>query len=563
MVKQTDSATAAQAASGGTPLDVVVVGAGFAGLYMLHRLRQVGLRACAFERGDDVGGVWYWNRYPGARCDVESMQYSYSFSDELQQQWRWGERFAGQPELLDYARHVAERFDLRRDIRFGTAVKAAHYDQASALWEVCTDRGERLRARFCIMATGCLSASRLPDIEGIADYQGKHYHTGRWPHEGVDFSGQRVGVIGTGSSGIQAIPMLAQQAQQLLVFQRTANFSVPARNAPMDDAYERSWKDHYPALRERARVDTTSGTIYEKSARKAVEAPAHERQREFERRWEKGGVNFMHAFNDLMVDARSNETAADFVRAQIRAIVRDPAVAELLAPKDHPIGTKRICVDSDYFETYNRDNVRLIDLRTEPIKRITATGLQTGRAHYPRDAIVFATGDDAMTGALLGIDIRGRSGARLSEHWAGGPRSYLGLMAAGFPNLFTITGPGSPSVLSNMIFAIEQHVEWITDCMVWMRDKGHDSIEAEVAAQDDWVAHVNQVADATLFNQANSWYLGANVPGKARVFMPYTGGVVAYRQKCDAVADSAYQGFRFERVPAKPADAANTQDVDL
>ncbi|NDH51433.1 MAG: NAD(P)/FAD-dependent oxidoreductase [Betaproteobacteria bacterium] len=563
MVKQTDLATAAQAASGGTPRDAVVVGAGFAGLYMLHRLRQAGMHACAFERGDDVGGVWYWNRYPGARCDVESMQYSYSFSDELQQQWRWRERFAGQPELLDYARHVAERFDLRRDIRFGTAVTAAHYDEASALWEVCTDRGERLRARFCIMATGCLSASRMPAIEGIADYQGKHYHTGRWPHEGVDFSGQRVGVIGTGSSGIQAIPMLAQQAQQLLVFQRTANFSVPARNAPMDDTYERSWKEHYPALRERARVDTTSGTIYEKSDRKAVEAPAHERQHEFERRWEKGGVNFMHAFNDLMVDARSNETAADFVRAQIRTIVRDPTVAELLAPKDHPIGTKRICVDSDYFETYNRDNVRLVDLRAEPIERITATGLQTGGSHYPLDAIVFATGYDAMTGALLGIDIRGRSGARLSERWAGGPRSYLGLMTAGFPNLFTITGPGSPSVLSNMIFAIEQHVEWITDCMVWMRAKGHDSIEAEVAAQDEWVEHVNQVADATLFKQANSWYLGANVPGKARVFMPYAGGVVAYRQKCDAVAASAYPGFRFARVPAQPVGAANTKTLDL
>ena len=531
-------------------VDAVVVGAGFGGLYTLYRLRQLGLTARGFEKGSDVGGVWYWNRYPGARCDVESMQYSYSFSEDLQQQWRWGERFAGQPEILSYAQHVANQFDLRRDIEFGTGVTSAHYNEETALWEVCTDGGERLSARFCIMATGCLSAARMPEVDGIEDFSGKTYHTGQWPHEGVDFSGQRVGVVGTGSSGIQAIPMLAAQAEQLFVFQRTANFSIPARNAPMDHGYERSWKDNYAALRQRAREDTTSGTVYEKSTCKAHEAQEEERQREYERRWHHGGVNFMHSFNDLMLDAKSNATAADFVRNQIRSVVRDPEVANLLAPKDHPIGSKRICIDTHYFETFNRDNVTLVNVRKAPIKRITATGLQTADAHYALDSIVFATGYDAMTGALLRIDIRGRNGVTLGKAWEAGPRSYLGLMVAGFPNLFTVTGPGSPSVLANMIFAIEQHVDWIATCLGDLRARKLDIIEANTDAQDQWVLHVNDVADKTLFPQANSWYVGANVPGKPRVFMPYAGGVVPYRRKCEEVAANGYEGFRLARSPA-------------
>ena len=526
--------------------DVLIVGAGFGGLYMLHRARQLGLSALAVDKAGDVGGVWYWNRYPGARCDVESMQYSYSFDEALQQEWKWGERFAAQPQIMAYAAHVAERFDLRRHIRFNTGVTAAHYDEAAARWQVHTDRGERISARFCIMATGCLSATRRPELTGLDSYRGQTYHTGDWPHDGVDFSGQRVGVIGTGSSGIQVIPMLAAQAAQLVVFQRTPNFSVPARNAPMDEDYERSWKDNYAALRERARVDTTSGTVYDKSTQKAHEVAPPDRQREYERRWKKGGVNFMHSFTDLLVDERSNATAADFVRAQIRATVRDPAVADLLAPKDHPIGAKRICVDTDYYATYNRANVTLVDLRAAPIERVTPMGLQTRDGQEHRlDSIVFATGYDAMTGALLNIDITGRGGRKLVAEWQGGPRSCLGLMVAGFPNLFTVTGPGSPSVLSNMIFAIEQHVDWITRCMGWMRARGLATIEADAQAQEDWVAHVNEVADKTLFPRANSWYVGANVPGKARVFMPYAGGVVPYRRKCDDVAAKGYQGFSF------------------
>ena len=530
-----------------TIVDAVVVGAGFGGLYMLHRLRQMGLSTRGFEKGTDVGGTWYWNRYPGARCDVESMQYSFSFSEDLQQEWRWGERFASQPEILAYAKHVAERFELRRDIQFGCSVSAARYDEASALWEVDTDQGERLRARFCIMATGCLSAARVPEIAGLEQFGGKTYHTGLWPHEGVDFSGQRVGVIGTGSSGIQCIPMIAQQANHLNVFQRTPNFSIPAGNAPMDDDYERTWKDNYPALRRKAREDTASGTIYEKSTRKGHESSPEERLQEYERRWQRGGGNFMHAFNDLLLDQRSNDTAADFVRGRIRSIVRDPAVADLLSPTDHPIGAKRICIDTDYYETYNRDNVTLVDVRKAPIERITATGLQTRDAHYDLDSIVFATGYDAMTGALLGIDITGRGGETLAHAWQAGPRTYLGLMTAGFPNLFTVTGPGSPSVLSSVIFSIEQHVEWIADCLQSMRSRSFNTIEPEAAAQDRWVAHVNEVADRTLFPLANSWYMGANIPGKPRVFMPYVGGVVPYRQKCDEVAAKGYEGFRLSQ----------------
>ncbi len=541
-----DAAALAGAVDGsvdGAVADAVVVGAGFGGLYTLYRLRQLGFTVRAFEKGEDVGGVWYWNRYPGARCDVESMQYSFSFDEALQQEWRWGERFAPQPEIMAYAQHVADRFDLRRHIEFGTGVTALHYDEASMLWQVQTDTGERLSARFCIMATGCLSTARMPAIEGLDSFSGKSYHTGHWPHEGVDFTGKRVGVIGTGSSGIQAIPMLAQQAKELVVFQRTPNFSIPARNVPMDDAYERSWKDNYAALRQRARDDTTSGTVYEKGTRKAHEVDPATRQSEYERRWGTGGVNFMHSFNDLMLDAKSNVTAADFVREQIRATVNKPEVAALLTPQDHPIGSKRICVDTDYFATYNRSNVTLVDVRQDAIECITPTGLQTRSMHYALDSIVFATGYDAMTGSLLKIDIRGRAGEPLRQAWEAGPRSYLGLMVAGFPNLFTVTGPGSPSVLANMIFAIEQHVDWIAECLRSLRERGADSIEAQPEAQDQWVAHVNEVADRTLFPQANSWYVGANIPGKPRVFMPYAGGVVPYRRKCEEVAANGYEGF--------------------
>jgi cyclohexanone monooxygenase len=534
----------------GATVDVVVVGAGFAGLYMLHRLRELGMSARAFEAGSDVGGTWYWNRYPGARCDVESMQYSFSFNDELQQQWQWSERFAAQGEILRYANHVADRFDLRRDITFDTRVTAARFDERLERWSVETDRGDRLSARFLVMATGCLSAARLPDIAGRDSFRGETYHTGAWPHAGVDFTGKRVAVIGTGSSAIQAIPVIAAQAAHLTVFQRTANFSIPSRNVAMDDAYERSWKSDYNARRARAR-QLRSGILYALNDQSALSVTDEERAREYEARWAAGGVAFMVAFNDLLFDKAANDTAAEFVRGKIRQTVRDPRAAEILAPKDHPIGTKRICVDTDYYETYNRPNVTLVNLRETPIEAITPTGIRLADASdHAADAIVYATGFDAMTGALLAIDISGRDGRKLAEKWAAGPLTYLGLMTAGFPNMFMITGPGSPSVLSNMIVSIEQHVDWLIACLTHLRAQALTRIEPTEDAEQGWMAHVSEVADRTLYPQAGSWYMGANIPGKPRVFMPYIGGVGAYRQTCDEVAAKGYEGFHLSAAPA-------------
>lgn len=524
-------------------LDVIVVGAGFAGLYMLHKLRTLGFSAKVFEAADDVGGTWYWNRYPGARCDVESVQYSYSFDPALEQEWRWSERFATQPEILRYINHVADRFDLRRDIALNTRIKAAEFNEKSGHWTLTTADGATIEARFCVMATGCLSASRLPAIDGLDRFAGEVLHTALWPREPFDFTGKRVGVIGTGSSGIQAIPLIAAQAQHVTVFQRTPNFSVPARNWDMTDDYERSWKENYPALRKRARESTWSGTLYEFSDKGAMEVDEATRQAEYERRWQTGGANFMHAFNDLLLSEPSNETAADFVRAKIRQIVQDPKTAEALLPFDHPLASKRICVDTDYYDTFNRENVALVDIRKTAIEAITPTGLRAGGRDYVFDALVFATGFDALTGALNAIDVRGRDGCSLRDEWREGPKSYLGLMVAGFPNLFTVTGPGSPSVLSNMIVSIEQHVDWISACLTHLRARRIDLIEAEPAAQSAWGEAVTVAAHKTLYPRAGSWYMGANIPGKARVFMPYVGGVGTYRRICEEVARAGYRGF--------------------
>jgi cyclohexanone monooxygenase len=523
-------------------LDAVIVGAGFAGLYMLHRLRGLGFSARVFEAGEGVGGTWYWNRYPGARCDVESMDYSYSFSDELQQEWHWTERYASQPEILKYANHVADLFDLRRDIQLGTRVISAVFDEASSRWTIATDRGDRVAAQFCIMATGCLSTAQRPRFAGLETFAGRWYHTGHWPHEGVDFTGQRVGVIGTGSSAIQSIPIIAAQAAHLFVFQRTPNFSVPARNAPLDPEYERQWKANYAEHRRQAR-ESRVGFVVERNDHSALEVSPEERLREYEARWRRGGLGFNATFADLLTSQAANDTAAEFFRAKIRAIVRDPAVAELLTPRHYPVGTKRLCVDTDYYETFNRDNVTLVDIRTSPVESITPRGIRTRDRTYEVDSLVFAIGFDAMTGALQSIDIRGRGGRTLREKWADGPRTYLGLTTAGFPNLFAITGPGSPSVLSNMIVSIEQHVDWIADCLAYLRAHGRAGIEATVAAEDEWVEHVNAVGHATLYPRADSWYMGANIPGKPRIFMPYVGGVGVYRQTCDDVAARGYAGF--------------------
>jgi len=525
-------------------VDVAIVGAGFAGLYMVHRARGMGLSVRAVEAGGGVGGTWYWNRYPGARCDVESMEYSYQFSDELQQEWEWTERYASQPEILAYANHVADRFDLRRDIQFNTRIVSAIYDETADRWTLRTDTSGELRAQYLVMATGCLSSARIPDFPGLDQFQGATYHTGRWPHEGVDFSDQCVGVIGTGSSGIQSIPIIARQARQLTVFQRTATYSVPARNGPLDEDERRTIKADYAGFRARNSLTQTAiGSRLPVSESSALTVAPDERANVYETRWEHGGLPFLGAFVDLLFDRDANETAAEFVRAKIRGIVKDPDVAERLSPRT-VIGCKRLCVDTGYFETFNRNNVELIDVSESPIDEITAHGLRVAIREFELDAIVFATGFDAMTGALSNIDIRGRDGRSLQEAWADGPRTYLGLGVAGFPNLFTISGPGSPSVLTNMIISIEQHVNWIAACIGYVRDHGHRRIEATVEAQDAWVDHVNMIADFTLFPSCNSWYLGANVPGKPRVFMPLL-GYPAYVEKCNDVATKSYEGFAF------------------
>jgi cyclohexanone monooxygenase len=525
--------------------DAIVIGAGVGGLYAIYRLRQLGLRVRGFEAGGGVGGTWYWNRYPGCRCDVESMEYSYSFSDELQQEWHWPERYGTQPEILRYINHVADRFDLNRHIAFNTRVKEAVFDSATTRWTVRTDKGEVATARFCIMATGNLSTPRKPRIPGLESFKGDWYHTGLWPHEGVDFTGLRVGVIGTGSSGVQSIPIIAKQAKHLYVFQRTANFSLPARNGPMDTAKESEHKGQY-GERRRAAFDTPFGIAgYPPPVKSALEATEEERRHAYEAKWAEGGsISFLYSFNDLLLNKRANDTASEFVRRKIRATVKDPKTAELLCPNDHPIGTKRLILDTDYYETYNRDNVSLVDIRRNPIQEIAPSGLRTADADYALDAIVFATGFDAMTGAMREIDIRGQGGLSVRDKWQEGPRTYLGIMIAGFPNLFMITGPQSPGVKSQMILSCEQHVDWIAGCIRYLRDQGFARIEAETQAEDAWVEHNNAVADRTLYPLANSWYMGANIPGKPRVFMPYVGGVAAYKKKCDEIAAKGYEGFR-------------------
>ncbi len=548
-------ATVARQPQSAHTTDVVVIGAGFAGLYMLHVLRNRGFSVQVFEAGNGVGGTWYWNRYPGARCDVESLQYQFAFSDELQREWAWTERYASQPEILRYANHVADRFELRRNIAFETRVTHARFEEADSTWLVETDRGQRVHARFLVTAVGCLSTSRVPDFPGLDRFQGEWYHTGRWPHGPVDFTGKRVGIIGTGSSGVQSIPVIAETAASVVVFQRTPNFSVPARNAPLTDDEISAHRETFLASRRQPpEIDFGAGML--DALQSALSLDEEARNQRFEELWAAGGPAFLIAFNDLLVNAQANETAAEFVRSKIREIVKDPEIAEKLCPFDHPLGTKRICVDTDYYGTYNRDNVTLVDVREAPIEEITATGLRTTEATYEFDIIVFATGFDAMTGPLLAMDIRGRNGVALADKWADGPKTYLGLSVAGFPNLFMITGPGSPSVLSNMIVSIEQHVDWIADCLVHLRDADISIIEAEQTAEDAWVEHVNTVADATLFPRANSWYVGANIPGKPRVFMPYVGGVWTYRIKCDEVARDGYTGFELKAAQRRMADRA-------
>ncbi|KJF23419.1 NAD(P)/FAD-dependent oxidoreductase [Rhodococcus sp. AD45-ID] len=524
------------------PLDVVVIGAGVAGLYAMYRLRKQGLRVHGFEAGSGVGGTWYFNRYPGARCDVESFDYSFSFSEELQQDWDWSEKYAAQPEILEYLDHVADRFDLRSGFTFDTRVKSAHFEEESALWRVQTTTGHDVTSRFVVCATGSLSTANMPNIDGRDSFAGDVFHTGFWPHEGVDFTGKRVGVIGTGSSGIQSVPLIAEQADHLYVFQRSANYSVPAGNTPLDDARRAEIKASY-AERRALSKRSGGGSPFISDSRSALEVPEDERTAAYEERWRLGGVLFGKTFADQTSNLEANDTAREFAETKIRSVVEDQSIADLLIPNDHPIGTKRIVTDTNYYQTYNRDNVTLVNLKKAPIEAIDATGIKTTESHYDLDALVFATGFDAMTGALDRIDIRGRGGETLRENWHAGPRTYLGLGVNGFPNLFVVTGPGSPSVLSNMILAAEQHVDWIADAIAHLDANNLTTIEPSVEAVDGWLEECSRRASATLFPSANSWYMGANIPGKTRIFMPFIGGFGVYSDICADVAAQGYRGF--------------------
>jgi len=526
-------------------LDVIIIGAGVGGVYAIYKLRQLGLKVRAFEKGSDVGGTWYWNRYPGCRCDVESLEYSFSFSPELDQEWKWPERYGNQGEILTYVQYVVDRFDVRRDIQFDTVVTSAVFDQAANAWTVKTIKGEAITAPYVIMATGNLSTPRKPDITGINSFKGKTYHTGLWPHEGVDFTGLRVGVIGTGSSGVQSIPHIAKSACRLFVFQRTANFSLPAQNGPMDPEKEAEHKADYPQRRADAVNTPFAIAGYPPPTISALEVPEEERNATYERKWQEGGsISFLYSYTDLLTNKAANDTASDFVRNKIRHIVKDPETAEALCPNDHPIGTKRLILDTNYYQTYNLPHVKLVNIRKNPIEEIKEWGIKTsdGKA-YEIDAIVFATGFDAMTGAMREIDIKGKGGLTINEKWKDGPQTYLGVMVAGFPNMFMITGPQSPGVKSQMIFACQQHVDLIGDIITYARGRQMRRIEPSRKAEIAWVQHNNEVANSTLYPLANSWYMGANIPGKPRVFMPYVGGVQSYVAKCNEIVAKGYEGF--------------------
>ncbi|NNE72898.1 MAG: NAD(P)/FAD-dependent oxidoreductase, partial [Acidimicrobiales bacterium] len=524
-------------------LDVVVVGAGFAGLYLLHRLRGMGFRTMVVEAADDIGGTWYWNRYPGARCDIESVDYSYSFDPELEQEWEWSERYATQPEILRYLNHVAERHDLRRDIRFQSKVNSARWQDDSSTWKIGIDDGTELVCRWFVMATGCLSQPKTIDIEGVDRFTGPTYSTSRWPHEGVDFTGMKVGVIGTGSSAIQSIPLIAEQAAELTVFQRTANFSIPAHNGPIPPERLAAIKARYPEYREEARW-TRGGVVRPPATEGVFMVDEAERLARMEAAWAEGNlIGFLGIFSDTAIDPVANEVVAEFVRNKIRGIVDDPDTAEILCPKDYPFGTKRLCLDTDYYATFNQPHVHLVDLRQDPFSTITETGIDTASRSFDFDAIVFATGFDAMTGAIVAVDITGKDGVELKDKWDHGPVTYLGLTVTDFPNFFAITGPQSPSVLSNMAVSIEQHVEWVSDTIAAMREQGFTAIEPTPTAEAGWQQHATDCADLTLISQADSWYVGANVPGKPRVVLPYLGGVDGYRQVCNDVVEQGFLGF--------------------
>ena len=540
-------------ASSPQSFDVVIVGAGFAGMYMQHRIQQRGLSVRLYEAGSGVGGTWYWNRYPGARVDVESVEYSYTFDAGLEQEWSWSERYAAQPELMRYANHVADRFNLRPNMQFNTKVTSAVWDEASRRWEIKTSQGETVSAKYCVLATGFLSSGSIPDFDGLNDYQGNKYLTSRWPENGVDFTGQRVAVIGTGSSAVQAIPIIAQQVSQLYVFQRTPSYSIPLRNCPLDREYEKRVKAMYPEWRRRQREESRAGFIalnYEpaySNEQSAFAVSAEERLKDYETRWESGGLCFYSSFNDLLTNQEANETLASFVREKTRQRVKDPAVAELLTSQDYPILTKRLCADTNYYETYNRDNVKLVSIKGSRIEKLTPKGLVVHGEEYEVDSIIFATGFDAVTGAVSNIEVRGVNGENLQDHWEGAPRAYLGLMSNGFPNLFFLDGPCANGALVSPMLLSEYQVEWVDRCLGFLGTAPEVTIDAKLDAENAWMTHMDEVGKHTLMHMANSWYMGANIPGKPRALLSYLGGLAAYREQCGAGEANGYQQFAVTR----------------
>ena len=540
-------------ASSPPSFDVVIVGAGFAGMYMQHRIQQRGLSVRLYEAGSGVGGTWYWNRYPGARVDVESVEYSYTFDAELEQEWSWSERYAAQPELMRYANHVADRFNLRPNMQFNTKVTSAVWDEASRRWQIKTSQGETVSAKYCVLATGFLSSGSIPNFDGLNDYQGNKYLTSRWPENGVDFTGQRVAVIGTGSSAVQAIPIIAQQVSQLYVFQRTPSYSIPLRNCPLDREYEKRVKAMYPEWRRRQREESRAGFIalnYEpaySNEQSAFAVSAEERLKDYETRWESGGLCYYSSFNDLLTNQEANETLASFVREKTRQRVKDPAVAELLTSQDYPILTKRLCADTNYYETYNRDNVKLVSIKGSRIEKLTPKGLVVHGEEYEVDSIIFATGFDAVTGAVSNIEVRGVNGENLQDHWEGAPRAYLGLMSNGFPNLFFLDGPCANGALVSPMLLSEYQVEWVDRCLGFLGTAPEVTIDAKLDAENAWMTHMDEVGKHTLMHMANSWYMGANIPGKPRALLSYLGGLAAYREQCRAGEANGYQQFAVSR----------------
>ena len=527
-------------------VDAVVVGAGFTGLYMLLRLRQEGFTAREFDAAPGVGGTWYWNRYPGARCDIESMQYSFQFDEELQQEWRWTERYASQPEILSYIEHVADRYDLRRDITFSTRIEAATFDEASHTWLIETDGGEAIRARYFIMGVGCLSAPIRPTFDGEADYRGEVYQTSLWPKEPVDFTGKRVGIIGTGSSAIQSLSLIAEEAEHVYLYQRTPNFVVPAQNRPLSDEEVAEIKADYKGFRARAKEGLTA-FLFPRHDQSVFDLDPEARRAKLDEYWDLGGLPFLGAFNDILFSEEANAEVARYWRSRIDEIVDDPDVAELLTP-DEFFGCKRLCAGTDYYETFNRDNVSLIDVSDKGIECLTESGLRAEGVDYDLDAIIYATGFDAMTGSVTRIRITGSDGLTIQKKWEDGPSNYLGLTIAGFPNMFNMVSAGSPSVLATMVTCAEQHGDWVANCLTYMRENDFTSIDANEDAEDDWVATVNAASEVSLRTRCDSWYVGSNVVGKARVFAPYIGGYPPYVDKCETVAANGYDGFDLKRL---------------